>query len=243
MSQFGHEFVSSSAGENGYPTPESINRQEYTSISETFCLGSLLYQLATGKSPFPYSSPLDIAVKINSEKFDKPHGISAELIRVITWCLKKDQSERPTVSDLLNVPTVSIKIREKRLKENWFFIKKKEEELAKREEDLKKLSIETKNTDSKENLSKKSRLTLKDENDHRIYESWKAKLWAKTEKFKNARNLLSPDPERKQVKRNSLDAIERKGFTSDSKGRSSSSNKKGSQIDHINVKKKRKTNN
>lgn len=38
--------------------------------------------------------------------------------RVISWCLSVNQDQRPSVDDLLNLPRISIRLREKRLKEN-----------------------------------------------------------------------------------------------------------------------------
>jgi hypothetical protein len=35
--------------------------------------------------------------------------------RVIDWMLKKDPKERASVTDLVNVPQISIKLREKRI--------------------------------------------------------------------------------------------------------------------------------
>lgn len=57
-------------------------------------------------------------------------------MRVIRWMLNVNQEKRPSVEDLLNLPYVSLRLREKRLKDNKAVFKRKEEELAKREAKL-----------------------------------------------------------------------------------------------------------
>ena len=67
---------------------------------------------------------------------------SEELQRVICWMLTLDQRRRATIDDLINLPLVSMRLREKRFEEKQQFhfqlLKKKEMEIAKREEKLAK---------------------------------------------------------------------------------------------------------
>lgn len=58
-------------------------------------------------------------------------------MRSIRWMLKTDPRERPNVEDLLNLPNISMKLREKSLKKNLITVKKKEEEVKKKEIKLK----------------------------------------------------------------------------------------------------------
>lgn len=54
-------------------------------------------------------------------------------MRAIKWILKVDPAQRPNVEDLVNLPHVSMRLREKALKKNIASVKKKEEEVKKKE--------------------------------------------------------------------------------------------------------------
>ena len=54
-------------------------------------------------------------------------------MRVIKWMLKVEGKQRPNVEDLLNLPHVSMKLRERALKKNKQHMQKKEEEVKKKE--------------------------------------------------------------------------------------------------------------
>lgn len=84
-----------------------------------------------------------LAIKIKDGRFDRiPERYSDELQRVISWMLTLDQAKRACIDDLINLPLVSIRLREKRFEEKQQFhfqlLKKKEQEIAKKEEKLAK---------------------------------------------------------------------------------------------------------
>lgn len=54
-------------------------------------------------------------------------------MRVIKWMLKPDPKDRPNVEDLLNLPNVSVRLRERALKRNIEHIKKKTVEIEEQE--------------------------------------------------------------------------------------------------------------
>lgn len=66
-----------------------------------------------------------------------PKDYSEELMRVIKWMLKVDPKQRASVEDLLNIPHVSTILRDKSLKTNLLHMKKREEEVKKKESLLK----------------------------------------------------------------------------------------------------------
>ena len=63
-------------------------------------------------------------------------------MRAIKWMLKIEPKQRPNVEDLLNLPHVSMRLREKALKKNMVHMKKKEEEVKKKEIKLKEKEAE-----------------------------------------------------------------------------------------------------
>lgn len=59
-----------------------------------------------------------LAIKIKDGKFERiPMRYSEELQRVICWMLTLDQRRRATIDDLINLPLVSMRLREKRFEE------------------------------------------------------------------------------------------------------------------------------
>ena len=134
------DFTSTKAGPLHYMSPEFLNESKYTEKSEIWAVGCILYELCTLSKPFEASNELALALKIRDGKIEPISGkYSTELKRVIAWCLAFNQKERPNVEDLLNIPEISKRLREKRLKENHLILKKKEEEIAQKEQELKML--------------------------------------------------------------------------------------------------------
>jgi NIMA (never in mitosis gene a)-related kinase len=58
-------------------------------------------------------------------------------MRVIKWILKPDPKDRPKVEDLLNLPNVSVRLRERALKRNIEHMKKKQQEIDSKELEMK----------------------------------------------------------------------------------------------------------
>ena len=59
-----------------------------------------------------------LAMKIKDGKFDRiPTRYSDELHRVICWMLNLEQNKRASIDDLINLPLVNIRLREKRFEE------------------------------------------------------------------------------------------------------------------------------
>lgn len=97
-----------------------------------------------------------LAKKINEGKYNRlPAIYSEELWRVINLMMNSDQEKRPSVQDLVNFPQVSLRLREKRMKDHYSKLKKREEELKKKETKY----LEQEN----EILNLKEKLKLKDQ--------------------------------------------------------------------------------
>ena len=70
------------------------------------------------RPPFLASNPMALALKIKEGTFERiPQKYSEELQRVINWMLNNEQSQRANIDDLINLPYVSIKLREKNFEE------------------------------------------------------------------------------------------------------------------------------
>jgi NIMA (never in mitosis gene a)-related kinase 2 len=101
-------------------SPEQCNGQEYNEKSDIWSLGIIIYEMAMLSPPFIATNQLSLALKIKEGTFkpiNRKH-YSAELLRVIHWMLSVDPAERPNVEDLLNLPNVSMRLRERALKRN-----------------------------------------------------------------------------------------------------------------------------
>jgi hypothetical protein len=66
-----------------------------------------------------------------------PSRYSAELARVVNWMLTPQLEQRPSIMDLANIPYISYRLREKRVKENQMILKRREDEVVQQEEILK----------------------------------------------------------------------------------------------------------
>lgn len=99
---------------------------------------------------------LALALKIRDGKFERiPNDYSEELMRVIQWMIKTDPNERPNVEDLLNLPNVSIRLREKAQKNGQKQLSKKQLELEKKEQELKEFEMRLR--DKEEQLNAQER--------------------------------------------------------------------------------------
>ena len=94
--------------------------------------------MAALHSPFQADNHLALAMKIKQGQFKRlpETRYSEELMRTVKWMLKTEPKDRPNVEDLLNLPHVSMRLREKALKKNLQHMKRKEEEVGKKEVEL-----------------------------------------------------------------------------------------------------------
>ena len=76
------------------------------------------------------------------EKRPKKLPYSLELNRVIFWCLEKNPMDRPSISDLVNCPEITLKIRNRRYEYQRKYVEKLEKSLLQREEKLRAMERE-----------------------------------------------------------------------------------------------------
>ncbi len=119
-------------------SPEQINESEYNEKSDIWSLGCIIYEMACLHPPFQAENSLSLALKIKQGQFSRiPPRYTEELMRSIKWMLQVEPTQRPSVEELLNLPYISMRVREKSLMKNLVTVKKKEEEVKKKEMKLK----------------------------------------------------------------------------------------------------------
>lgn len=82
-------------------------------------------------------------MRIRSGKIDDlPEQYSVDLQKTIKMMLNLDQEKRPSIEEIISVPQISLRLREKKIKEHHSALKRKDEELKKKEVELDKRSKE-----------------------------------------------------------------------------------------------------
>jgi NIMA (never in mitosis gene a)-related kinase len=128
------KFAYSHVGTPYYMSPEQIDECKYNEKSDIWSLGCFLYELVTFHPPFEAKNQIQLANKIKSGKVERINKIySEELWRVITWMLNVKFEFRPSSDELLNIPEISVRLRERRIKETLAKIKNIEDNLKSKE--------------------------------------------------------------------------------------------------------------
>ena len=148
-------FAYSNVGTPYYMSPEQVDENKYNEKSDIWSLGCFLYELTALHPPFEAHNHLSLALKIKSGKVDKiPEIYSQNLEKIILWMINIDQNNRPNIRDIISFPEVSIRIKEKKIKDGYQKLKKLENELKLREDNLieeeKKLKMKEKFLDERE---------------------------------------------------------------------------------------------
>ena len=130
-----NNFAYSQVGTPYYMSPEQIEDLKYNEKSDIWSLGCFLYEMTTFSPPFNASNQLSLAMKIKSGNVDPiPNIYSQELSNVIMCLIRVNPDNRPNVDEILNYPPVTIRIRERKLKEEE--IKLRENDVNERENEL-----------------------------------------------------------------------------------------------------------
>ena len=130
-------FAYSNVGTPYYMSPEQIDEIKYNEKSDIWSLGCFLYELTSLHPPFEANNHLTLALKIKSGKVDKlPSNYSENLCKTILWLMNVDQNKRPTIKEIISIPNIVIRIKEKKVKDGYIKLKKYENELKIREENI-----------------------------------------------------------------------------------------------------------
>ncbi|MFF8604364.1 PQQ-binding-like beta-propeller repeat protein [Streptomyces sp. NPDC015346] len=87
------------AGTPAFMSPEQAGGQEHTPAGDVFALAGVLVFAATGHGPFGTGAPADLLYRVRYADPDLT-GLPASLLPLLTACLSKDPSTRPTTTDL-----------------------------------------------------------------------------------------------------------------------------------------------
>jgi NIMA (never in mitosis gene a)-related kinase 2 len=86
------QYAYTNVGTPYYMSPEQLNENKYNEKSDIWSIGCLLYELCSLSPPFNASNHLALAMKIKTGKFERiPKQYSDEMMRVIVWCLHRNQ--------------------------------------------------------------------------------------------------------------------------------------------------------
>ena len=148
-------FAYSNVGTPYYMSPEQIDEIKYNEKSDIWSLGCFLYELTSLHPPFEANNHLTLALKIKSGKVDKlPSNYSENLCKTILWLMNVDQNKRPTIKEIISLPDIAIRIKEKKVKDGYQKLKKYENELKIREENIiekeKQIKVREKYLDERE---------------------------------------------------------------------------------------------
>jgi NIMA (never in mitosis gene a)-related kinase len=108
-----HDFASTYVGTPYYMSPEICAAEKYTSASDIWSLGCLIYEMCTWAPPFNARSHCELFTKIKAGKVAPlPVVYSSELQKVINSCLQVNPTNRPEAKHILSLPMVRVKRQE-----------------------------------------------------------------------------------------------------------------------------------
>jgi hypothetical protein len=105
LSDFGFAYVSDSSmdltgsgviGTPSYISPELVNGESITALSDQYSLAVVLYQMSTGLLPFDAETPLAVAIKHVMEPLPRPRVVNPNLPDAVEAVLIKALSKDPT---------------------------------------------------------------------------------------------------------------------------------------------------
>ena len=94
-------------GTQYYMAPEACQSEPYTSKSDVWALGVILYELCALRQPFQADNLLGLVFKIVHDDPDPiPDTYSPELQELVRKLMNKDQKKRPSTAEILKMDYV-----------------------------------------------------------------------------------------------------------------------------------------
>ncbi|KAF3084272.1 G2-specific serine/threonine protein kinase [Orbilia oligospora] len=120
-----------------YMSPEIVCDLPYTSRSDIWSLGCVIYELCALSPPFDAKSLPSLCQKIQAGRYSPiPSSYSPELRRVVDLCLRTNPSDRPDTAKLLDLQIIRTIRRELDALEISRSLKIREDSLRRREKEL-----------------------------------------------------------------------------------------------------------
>ncbi|EPS36868.1 hypothetical protein H072_9490 [Dactylellina haptotyla CBS 200.50] len=120
-----------------YMSPEIVCDLPYTSRSDIWSLGCVIYELCALSPPFDAKSLPSLCQKIQAGRYNPiPNSYSPELRRVVDMCLRTNPSDRPDTAKLLDLQILRTIRRELDALEISRSLKTREDALRRREKEL-----------------------------------------------------------------------------------------------------------
>jgi NIMA (never in mitosis gene a)-related kinase len=95
-----------------YMSPESCQSEPYTSKSDVWALGIILFELCSLKQPFQADNLLGLVFKIVQDNPEPiPDCYSPELRELVAKLLCKNPANRPSTAEILKMPYVTDRMR------------------------------------------------------------------------------------------------------------------------------------
>lgn len=138
-------YAETKVGTPYYMSPEQIADMKYNEKSDIWSAGCLLFEMASLHPPFQAKSHAELASKINKGQIEPlPARYSDDLRRLVSWMMALDPSQRPTVNEILNLPYLGLRPKDKQPQDEASRLKDLEKHLIEREEKLKTAELELK---------------------------------------------------------------------------------------------------
>ena len=112
------DFAETSIGTPYFLSPEICNGQKYQFKSDIWMLGCVLYEMLTLDRPFKGKNLFQLMISIINDNYPPIKGdYSDEIKKLVDDLLKKDQNQRPSITEILEYPIVKKKMAELNLKD------------------------------------------------------------------------------------------------------------------------------
>lgn len=99
-----NELAMTQVGTPVYMSPEVIQGLPYSSKSDIWASGCVLYELITRRKLFEYSNQLSLVMKIINREFQKmPNFNNPDLHDLLQKLLLQDPNQRPSATEILGV--------------------------------------------------------------------------------------------------------------------------------------------